>query len=86
AIADTPSFVFLWVGDAEGLEYGRMCLKKWGFRRCEDICWEKTNGVYLLPLPVLHPLIILLSSSLILLRTSPLTPSGAFAAVRTSAG
>ncbi|CAI7781821.1 unnamed protein product, partial [Closterium sp. NIES-54] len=33
AIADTPSFVFLWVGDAEGLEYGRMCLKKWGFRR-----------------------------------------------------
>ncbi|CAI5536426.1 unnamed protein product, partial [Closterium sp. Naga37s-1] len=43
AIADTPSFVFLWVGDAEGLEYGRMCLKKWGFRRCEDICWVKTN-------------------------------------------
>ena len=19
------------------------CLKKWGFRRCEDICWIKTN-------------------------------------------
>ena len=19
------------------------CLKKWGFRRCEDICWVKTN-------------------------------------------
>eukprot|EP00850_Spirogloea_muscicola_P014065 SM000098S25145 [mRNA] locus=s98:541950:545487:+ [translate_table: standard] len=43
AIADNPSFVFLWVGDAEGLEHGRACLKKWGFRRCEDICWVKTN-------------------------------------------
>jgi len=19
------------------------CLRKWGFRRCEDICWIKTN-------------------------------------------
>ena len=28
AIADTPSFVFLWVGNAEGLEWGRTCLKK----------------------------------------------------------
>ncbi|KAH7435640.1 hypothetical protein KP509_06G073000 [Ceratopteris richardii] len=43
AIADTPSFIFLWVGDAEGLDQGRLCLKKWGFRRCEDICWVKTN-------------------------------------------
>ncbi|CAM6024395.1 unnamed protein product [Sphagnum balticum] len=43
AIADTPAFIFLWVGDAEGLEQGRLCLKKWGFRRCEDICWVKTN-------------------------------------------
>ncbi|KAG0574220.1 hypothetical protein KC19_VG244900 [Ceratodon purpureus] len=43
AIADTPAFLFLWVGDAEGLEQGRRCLKKWGFRRCEDICWVKTN-------------------------------------------
>ncbi|KAG0596424.1 hypothetical protein M758_UG252900 [Ceratodon purpureus] len=43
AIADTPAFIFLWVGDAEGLEQGRRCLKKWGFRRCEDICWVKTN-------------------------------------------
>ncbi|XP_052199079.1 N6-adenosine-methyltransferase non-catalytic subunit MTB isoform X2 [Diospyros lotus] len=43
AIADTPSFVFLWVGDGLGLEQGRQCLKKWGFRRCEDICWVKTN-------------------------------------------
>ncbi|KAL5223718.1 hypothetical protein ABZP36_010357 [Zizania latifolia] len=43
AIADTPSFIFLWVGDGAGLEQGRQCLKKWGFRRCEDICWIKTN-------------------------------------------
>ncbi|XP_073122745.1 N6-adenosine-methyltransferase non-catalytic subunit MTB-like isoform X2 [Henckelia pumila] len=43
AITDTPSFIFLWVGDGVGLEQGRQCLKKWGFRRCEDICWVKTN-------------------------------------------
>ncbi|KAL2650612.1 hypothetical protein R1flu_018740 [Riccia fluitans] len=43
AISDTPAFIFLWVGDAEGLDHGRLCLKKWGFRRCEDICWVKTN-------------------------------------------
>ncbi|CAI9098759.1 OLC1v1035458C1 [Oldenlandia corymbosa var. corymbosa] len=43
AVADTPSFIFLWVGDGVGLEQGRQCLKKWGFRRCEDICWVKTN-------------------------------------------
>ncbi len=30
-------------GSAEGLEAGRHCLKKWGFRRCEDITWIKTN-------------------------------------------
>ena len=30
-------------GSAEGLDAGRHCLKKWGFRRCEDICWVKTN-------------------------------------------
>ncbi|KAF9592551.1 hypothetical protein IFM89_015572 [Coptis chinensis] len=43
AIADTPSFIFLWVGDGVGLEQGRQCLRKWGFRRCEDICWVNTN-------------------------------------------
>ncbi|KAI3894814.1 hypothetical protein MKW92_034943 [Papaver armeniacum] len=46
AIADTPSFIFLWVGDGVGLEQGRQCLKKWGFRRCEDICWVKTNKTH----------------------------------------
>ncbi|CAL8465627.1 g5163 [Coccomyxa elongata] len=43
-IVDTPSFLFLWCGSAEGLDAGRHCLKKWGFRRCEDICWIKTNA------------------------------------------
>jgi N6-adenosine-specific RNA methylase IME4 len=40
-----PSFVFLWVGkgDDEGLEKGRECFAKWGFRRAEDIVWVKTN-------------------------------------------
>ena len=30
-------------GSAEGLDAGRHCLQKWGFRRCEDICWIKAN-------------------------------------------
>ncbi|KAL7418578.1 regulatory protein [Cryptotrichosporon argae] len=34
-----PGFVFLWVGqgDGAGLERGRECLARWGFRRAEDI-------------------------------------------------
>ncbi len=43
AVAAQRSFIFLWCGSAEGLDKGRECLKKWGFRRCEDICWIKTN-------------------------------------------
>lgn len=43
AIADNPCFLFLWCGAEEGLEAGRICMQKWGFRRCEDICWIKTN-------------------------------------------
>ncbi|KAK6493295.1 N6-adenosine-methyltransferase non-catalytic subunit [Huso huso] len=42
-IAAPRSFVFLWCGSGEGLDLGRVCLRKWGFRRCEDICWIKTN-------------------------------------------
>lgn len=42
-LADNPSFLFLWVGSYEGLDLGRIILKKWGFRRCEDIVWIKTN-------------------------------------------
>ncbi|KAL5498267.1 KAR4 [Sanghuangporus vaninii] len=45
SLAADPSFVFLWVGSGagEGLERGREILGKWGYRRCEDICWVKTN-------------------------------------------
>uniref|UniRef100_A0A034WVG8 N(6)-adenosine-methyltransferase non-catalytic subunit METTL14 n=1 Tax=Bactrocera dorsalis TaxID=27457 RepID=A0A034WVG8_BACDO len=42
-VAAHRSFVFLWCGSSEGLDMGRNCLKKWGFRRCEDICWIRTN-------------------------------------------
>ena len=42
-VAGPRSFVFLWCGSSDGLDNGRKCLSKWGFRRCEDICWIKTN-------------------------------------------
>lgn len=42
-IAAPRSFIFLWCGSSDGLDLGRQCLRKWGFRRCEDICWIKTN-------------------------------------------
>eukprot|EP00727_Mastigamoeba_balamuthi_P009347 m51a1_g5034 putative methyltransferase-like protein 14 homolog (431) ;mRNA; f:372070-373637 len=43
-ITETPSFLFLWCGSRqEQIAQGRALLKKWGFRRCEDICWLKTN-------------------------------------------
>ncbi|KAJ3031018.1 N6-adenosine-methyltransferase subunit mettl14, partial [Rhizophlyctis rosea] len=45
-IASTPSFIFIWVGDGVGLDKGRDLLAKWGYRRCEDICWIKTNKVH----------------------------------------
>lgn len=43
--AADPSFIFLWVGSGagDGLERGREILAKWGYRRCEDIVWIKTN-------------------------------------------
>ena len=43
SITSSRAFLFLWCGSADGLDKGRECLKKWGFRRCEDICWIKTN-------------------------------------------
>ncbi|KAE9406099.1 hypothetical protein BT96DRAFT_281193 [Gymnopus androsaceus JB14] len=44
-LAADPSFVFLWVGSGAGggLERGREVLAKWGYRRCEDVVWVKTN-------------------------------------------
>ncbi|ESK89921.1 transcription regulator [Moniliophthora roreri MCA 2997] len=45
SLAADPSFVFLWVGSGagDGLERGREVLAKWGYRRCEDVVWVKTN-------------------------------------------
>ncbi|XP_002736391.1 N(6)-adenosine-methyltransferase non-catalytic subunit METTL14-like [Saccoglossus kowalevskii] len=43
SVAAHRSFIFLWCGSSDGLDEGRRCLKEWGFRRCEDICWIKTN-------------------------------------------
>jgi hypothetical protein len=45
SIASTPSFIWLWCGPGndDGLEKGRALLAKWGYRRCEDIVWLKTN-------------------------------------------
>ena len=43
AISESPSFVFLWCGTGISLEWGRHFLQKWGYRRCEDICWIKSN-------------------------------------------
>ncbi|KAF9054269.1 MT-A70-domain-containing protein [Panaeolus papilionaceus] len=44
-LAGDPSFIFMWVGSGagEGLERGREILAKWGYRRCEDVVWVKTN-------------------------------------------
>ncbi|KAI3388293.1 hypothetical protein SNEBB_003983 [Seison nebaliae] len=43
SIVANKSFIFIWCGDAEGLERGRSCLRKWGYRRCEDIVWIQSN-------------------------------------------
>nr|CAG4648685.1 EOG090X07CF [Polyphemus pediculus] len=43
-VAAPRSFIFLWCGSSDGLDLGRICLRRWGFRRCEDICWIKTNS------------------------------------------
>ncbi|CAE6475086.1 unnamed protein product [Rhizoctonia solani] len=46
ALAAEPSFVFMWVGSGagDGLERGREVMARWGFRRCEDVVWVKTNN------------------------------------------
>jgi len=43
SLAAAPSFLFLWLPSSDLLEVGRALLKKWGFRRAEDIVWVKTN-------------------------------------------
>jgi len=41
-LASIPSFLFLWCGSTH-LDDGRALFKQWGFKRCEDIVWAKTN-------------------------------------------
>eukprot|EP00915_Cephaloidophora_sp_WS-2016_P000780 GHVH01001044.1.p1 GENE.GHVH01001044.1~~GHVH01001044.1.p1 ORF type:complete len:359 (-),score=47.43 GHVH01001044.1:29-1105(-) len=41
-VMESPSFCFLWVGSSHR-EDGRKLLGAWGYRRCEDIVWLKTN-------------------------------------------
>ena len=55
SIAANPGFIWLWVGSGRahrsettgeivsGLDKGREILQKWGYRRCEDITWLRTN-------------------------------------------
>ncbi|KAI7947388.1 hypothetical protein MJO28_009296 [Puccinia striiformis f. sp. tritici] len=44
-IAASPGFIFLWCGSGQGstLERGRALLSRWGYRKCEDLVWIKTN-------------------------------------------
>lgn len=41
-IAEETAFCLLWCGVSH-LEQARVLFKRWNFRRCEDICWIKTN-------------------------------------------
>jgi N6-adenosine-specific RNA methylase IME4 len=41
-VSAIPGFCFLWCGNKH-IEQGIACLRKWGYRRIEDICWVKTN-------------------------------------------
>ena len=42
SIAESPSFCFLWAG-TEHLDDARRLFAAWGFRRCEDVVWVKSN-------------------------------------------
>ncbi|EOY23925.1 MRNAadenosine methylase isoform 2, partial [Theobroma cacao] len=38
----TDGLIFLWV-TGRAMELGRECLELWGYKRCEEIIWVKTN-------------------------------------------
>ena len=42
-IAAGRGFIFMWCGTSENVDDCRECIQEWGYRRCEDICWIKTN-------------------------------------------
>jgi mRNA m6A methyltransferase non-catalytic subunit len=78
SLAAEPSFVFLWVGSGagDGLERGRELLAKWGYRRCEDVVWVKTNKTTNLGPGVRTTLrLMTLQNSDPLLKTDPPTTS-----------
>ena len=41
-ISGTPSFLFIWAG-SEHLDDARTLMRLWGYKRCEDIVWLKSN-------------------------------------------
>ncbi|KAG2174444.1 hypothetical protein INT44_006707 [Umbelopsis vinacea] len=43
AVAANPSFIWIWCGNSQNVSRGRQLLMKWGYRRCEDLIWVKTN-------------------------------------------
>jgi hypothetical protein len=43
AVAANPSFIWIWCGNSQNVSRGRQLLTKWGYRRCEDLVWVKTN-------------------------------------------
>ena len=58
-IGDTPSFCFLWSGSGVSLQWGRACLRKWGYRRCEDISWIKVpRAVHACRMPARRPRVL----------------------------
>uniref|UniRef100_A0A914VC90 N(6)-adenosine-methyltransferase non-catalytic subunit METTL14 n=1 Tax=Plectus sambesii TaxID=2011161 RepID=A0A914VC90_9BILA len=45
SVAESRCFLWIWCGSSpEGTTRARACLRRWGFRRCEDICWVKRNS------------------------------------------
>ena len=44
-ISANRGFIFMWCGTSENIEDCRECISHWGYRRCEDICWIKTNSL-----------------------------------------
>ncbi|XP_063726694.1 N6-adenosine-methyltransferase non-catalytic subunit-like [Symsagittifera roscoffensis] len=44
AVAPNRGFIFMWCGTSENVDDCRECIHSWNYRRCEDICWIKTNS------------------------------------------
>ena len=42
ATLQDEGYIFLWV-TGRAMELGRSCLDKWGYKRCDELIWVKTN-------------------------------------------